>query len=126
MTPCWCRSAAAITVPGALLAALDHRDIRVCIPAVALAYAFAALPPERCVELLGIIEAIPNTAVEPLSDSMSALELAELVELIPGDASDAHALAVARRHDMEIITVDRARWLRTEEALPSQLRWSNS
>lgn len=56
--------------PGALLAALDNRDIRVCIPAVTLSYVFAVLPPQRCVELLGIIEAVPNAAVEPLSDGV--------------------------------------------------------
>ena len=70
--------------PGALLAALDDRNIRVCIPAVTLSYVFAVLPPLRCVELLGIIEAMLNAAVEPLSDGVAALELAEFVELVPG------------------------------------------
>ena len=54
--------------PGALLAALDKRNIRVSIPAVTLSYAFAVLPPAPSVELLGIIEAMPNAAVEPLSE----------------------------------------------------------
>ena len=103
--------------PGALLAALDNRDIRVCIPVVTLSYVFAVLPPQRCVELLGIIEAMPNAAVEPLSDGVAALELAEFVELVPGDASAAHALAAARKQEMEIITVDRGRWRRVEEEL---------
>ncbi|GAB2450960.1 hypothetical protein [Nocardia tengchongensis] len=64
---------------GALLALLHNRDVRVCVAAVTPAYAFAALPEERCGELLGIAVAMTNTAVEPVSDAVDALQRAEFL-----------------------------------------------
>ncbi|QIS04940.1 hypothetical protein F5X71_23780 [Nocardia brasiliensis] len=103
---------------GALLASLDDRDVRVSVPAVTLAYAFTELSPDQSAELLGIVEAMNNVAVQPLDDSVTALELAEILGLIPDDPAAAHTLVTARTHDMEIITVARVRWRTVEPRLP--------
>ncbi|MFJ9371451.1 hypothetical protein ACIRRA_44620 [Nocardia sp. NPDC101769] len=95
---------------GALLASLHDRDIRVSVPVVTLAYAFTALPVERSAELLGIVVAMTNTAVEPLSDAVDALELAEFLAQVPDDPAAVHALVTARKQAMEIVTVDPERW----------------
>ncbi|MFI5783759.1 hypothetical protein [Nocardia sp. NPDC051570] len=104
--------------PSALLASLHNRDIRVSVPAVTLAYAFAELSADQCAELLGILDAMSNVAVQPLGDSIAALELSEITGLIPDDPAAAHAVTAARTHDLEILTVDRARWRPVEERLP--------
>ncbi|MCX4099223.1 hypothetical protein [Nocardia sp. alder85J] len=104
----------------ALLAALDSRAVRVCVPAVTLAYAYARLTLEQCGDLLGIIEAMGNTEVEPVADSLAALELSEVLELVPDDPAAAHALLAARTHDMGIATLSSERWAPVEQRLPAK------
>ncbi|MFB7718882.1 hypothetical protein [Nocardia sp. NPDC056100] len=107
--------------PAALLASLHDRDIRVCVPVLTLSYAFTELPAEQHGELLGIIVAMSNTAVEPLTDAVDALELADILARIPDSPAAAHVLAAARKQDMEIVTLDTARWRDLEQQLQCRI-----
>ncbi|MGV9836607.1 hypothetical protein ACWDUL_20800 [Nocardia niigatensis] len=102
-----------------LLAALDSRHVRICIPLITLTGTFTALSDENNVGLIGMVESMDMVEPEPLRDVYDALEIAEVLTLMGvDDLPAAHTAVAARKHDMHIVTLDRASWRPIEAQLP--------
>lgn len=102
-----------------LIAHLSDREIRIAIPALALACAKAGLSEEQREGLDGVIDNVGNLALTGLCTLSDTGELADVLASADGiGLAAAHTIAVARHFDWEIITHDRTRWKEIEAALP--------
>ncbi|MFJ4655031.1 hypothetical protein ACIP5Y_27465 [Nocardia sp. NPDC088792] len=103
-----------------LIAVLDSRDIRIAVPALALASSLVGLSDDQRAQVNGLVDNLDAIQIAALASTDDANELADVAASgseVP-DLPAAHTVAVARYLDWEIITIDRSRWTEIEQRLP--------
>ncbi|WP_330178795.1 hypothetical protein OHB26_19950 [Nocardia sp. NBC_01503] len=107
-----------------LIASLDARSIRMAIPQNALITAEAGLSDEQCEYINAVVERLDHILLDDLTELDHLSSTAHVAAWIgqPEDAAAAHALALARRLDCPILTMNAKRWEHPRLAIPWQVR----
>ncbi|MRH88149.1 hypothetical protein GFY24_11960 [Nocardia sp. SYP-A9097] len=107
-----------------LIASLDARSIRMAIPQIVLIRAEAGLSDEQCEYINAVVERVDHILLDDLTELDHLSAIAHVAAWIgqPEDSAAAHALALARRLDCPILTMNATRWEHARAAIPWQVR----